>query len=254
MKKSQIAAQLYTLRDYLKTPEDIAQTLKKVKAIGYDAIQVSGMGPIAEAELVKMLDGEGLVCCATHEPGVQIVEEVDKVIDRLQKLNCKYTAYPYPHKVPTTETEAIELAKQLNASALQMAAAGQVLTYHNHAIEFTKLNNRLMLDIFYEVAVDLQAEIDTFWVQHGGANPTSWVSKLAGRLPLLHLKEFGIIDNQIKMFHIGGGNLEWASILKAADDGGTEWFIVEQDRDWIDNDPFKALQLSFNYLTENFAG
>ena len=75
MKKSQIAAQLFTLRDFLKTPEDIAASLRKVKQIGYDAVQVSGMGPVAEEELVKILDGEGLICCATHEPGKKIVEE-----------------------------------------------------------------------------------------------------------------------------------------------------------------------------------
>ncbi len=252
MKKSQIAAQLYTLRDYLKTPEDIAKTLKRVKAIGYDAVQISGMGPIEESELVKMLDGEGLVCCATHEPGALIVNEVEKVIERLNKLGCKYTAYPFPHEVPTSEEESIALAKKMNASAEKMAAAGQVLTYHNHDLEFAKFNNRTMLDIFYDEAPALQSEIDTFWVQHGGANPTTWVNKMKGRLPLLHLKELGVIGREVKMCHIGGGNLEWDSILPAAEAGGTEWFIVEQDRDWIDNDPFKALQLSCEFLNANF--
>ncbi len=252
MKKSQIAAQLYTLRDYLKTPEDIAKTMKRVKEIGYDAVQVSGMGPIEESELIKILDGEGLVCCATHEPGVQVVEEVEKVIERLNKLGCKYTAYPYPHEVPTSEEEAVALAKKLNASAEKMAAAGQILTYHNHAIEFNKFNNRTMLDIFYDEAPALQSEIDTFWVQRGGANPTTWVNKMKGRLPLLHLKEMCAIGNDSKMCHIGGGNLEWNSILSAAEAGGTEWFIVEQDTDWIDNDPFKALQLSSEFLNANF--
>ena len=38
MPDSVIAAQLYTLRDHTKTPKDIAQTLKKVKALGYDAV------------------------------------------------------------------------------------------------------------------------------------------------------------------------------------------------------------------------
>lgn len=53
MKKHQIAAQLYTLREFLKTEPLIFESLKKVKKMGYDAIQVSGMGPIDEKELVK---------------------------------------------------------------------------------------------------------------------------------------------------------------------------------------------------------
>ena len=51
MPSSVIAAQLYTLRDYTKTPADIAQTLKKVKALGYDAVQLSALGPIDPVEL-----------------------------------------------------------------------------------------------------------------------------------------------------------------------------------------------------------
>lgn len=250
MKKSQLAIQLFTLRDFLKTPEDIATTLKRVKKIGYDAVQVSGMGPIAAEELLKMLDGEGLVCCATHEPGVNICENTAVVIERLAKLKCKYTAYPYPHKVPTSEAEAIALAGQLNAAAEKMAAAGQVLTYHNHAIEFMKFNGKTMLDIFYDNAPAMQSELDTYWVQHGGANPVSWIKKMAGRLPLLHMKEFGIVDNQITMFHIGGGNLEWDAIVSAAEAGGTEWFIVEQDRCLID--PFESIKLSYEYISAKF--
>ena len=38
MPEIRVAAQLYTLRDMLRTPEEIASTLKKVKEIGYDAV------------------------------------------------------------------------------------------------------------------------------------------------------------------------------------------------------------------------
>ena len=34
------------LRDYLKTPEGIKESLKKVRDIGYTSVQVSGIGPI----------------------------------------------------------------------------------------------------------------------------------------------------------------------------------------------------------------
>ena len=57
MKKHQLAVQLYTLRNFLQTPEDIARSLAKVKAIGYDTIQVSGMGEIEESRLTQFLGG-----------------------------------------------------------------------------------------------------------------------------------------------------------------------------------------------------
>jgi hypothetical protein len=33
-----LAAQLYTVRDYTKTPDDVKKTFEKVKAIGYNAV------------------------------------------------------------------------------------------------------------------------------------------------------------------------------------------------------------------------
>ena len=58
MSTSQIAAQLYTVRDFTKTPADIAQTLKKVKQLGYDAVQCSALGTIDSTELNRIVDGE----------------------------------------------------------------------------------------------------------------------------------------------------------------------------------------------------
>lgn len=255
MRIQQVAAQLYTLRDFLKTPADMAATLKKVRKIGYQAVQLSGMGPIDEAELVKMLKGEGLVCCATHESGDKILKETDWVIDRLNKLGCRYTAYPYPggFKFETME-EVDRLADGLHAAGKAMAAAGQVLTYHNHDIEFMKLEGKTILEHLYDKTAPayLQGEPDTYWVAMGGQDPVAWCDKLAGRLPLLHMKDFRVnLGQRAAMAEIGNGTLDWPSIVAVAEDGGCEWFIVEQDAFWMDNDPFKSLEISFRYIQEN---
>ena len=41
---TQLAAQMYTLRDHCETPSDIAKTCAKLKEIGYEAIQASAAG------------------------------------------------------------------------------------------------------------------------------------------------------------------------------------------------------------------
>lgn len=253
MKKNVIAAQLYTLRDHLKTPSDIASTLKKVKAIGYDAVQVSGMGPIETKELNKILAGEGLVCCATHESGKMIVEDTAAVIARLQELNCRYTAYPYPHTPLDSEAAVTALAKQLDAAGAKMRQAGQVLTYHNHAIELQRFNGKFALDLIYDGSSpqNLQGEIDTYWIQAGGCDPVAWCSKLKNRLPLLHLKDYGVIGNDAKMFEVGYGSLNWPAIVAAARAAGTEWFIVEEDTCRFD--PFVSLKMSLDYLLAEIA-
>lgn len=248
MKKKIIAAQLYTLREFLETPENIAKSLKKVKEIGFDAVQVSGMGTIDAGELKKILDGEGLECCATHEQGKMIVDQPEKVAEKLDILECKYTAYPYPHMPLKTEEDYKRLAGMLNKAGKTLLKSGKILTYHNHSIEFERFGKKNGLEIIYSETDPkyLQGEIDTFWVQHSGANPVSWCKTLKNRLPLLHLKEYGIVNDQITMLELGNGNMNWKEIISAAKKSGTKWFIIEQDTCRIN--PFESLKISLEYL------
>ncbi len=253
MKLSQVAAQLFTVRDHCKNAVDFAASIKKVKKIGYGAVQVSGVGPIPEDEIVRICSGEGVTICATHEGGQQICDETQKVIDRLGKLGCKYTAYPWPHTNPKTEAETRALAASLDKAGEKMRAAGQVLCYHNHAIEFKRVEadgaGRTMLDIIYDETDprNLQGEPDMYWVQAGGGNPEQWATRLHKRLPLIHMKDYGIRDgNTATMMEIGAGMLNWRAIVAAAERSGCEWFIVEQDT--CPADPFDSLAQSFAYV------
>ncbi len=253
MKTSQLAAQLYTCRDLLQTPADIATTLRRVRTVGYTAVQVSGMGPIPEDELMTILDGEGLECCATHEPSKVILAEPERVVERLARLRCRYTAYPYPSDIDLTDPAAVAtFISQLDHAGSVLAAAGQTLCYHNHHQEFRHLGGRVILDLIYEGTspTHLQGEPDTYWIQFGGGDPVAWCEKLAGRLPLLHLKDYMVdAQNNVTMCEIGAGNLDWARIVSAGEKSGCAWFIVEQDT--CPGDPVDSLAQSYRYLAEN---
>jgi sugar phosphate isomerase/epimerase len=257
MKIEQVAAQLYTLRDHLKTPQQIASTLRKVRRIGYTAVQVSGVGPIDSSELARMLDGEGLICCSTHENGDTILNSPDAVVEKLNILGCTYTAYPHPSKIDLSTPRAVKaFAKRLNNAGRVLHEAGKVLAYHNHDTEFVRMKDRTILEIIFDEtdSMFLQAELDTFWVQAGGCDPVAWCRKMKARLPLLHLKDYAIIPDRKRVFaEVGSGNLAWSQIISAADESGCSWYPVEMDADWVDNDPFKSLKRSLQYLKENIA-
>jgi len=251
MKVNQVAAQMYTLREFLKTPADIEQSLKKVKQIGYPAVQLSGLGPIADADLAALVKESGLICCATHESGERIVNDPAAIVRRLQTLGCTQTAYPWPAPALDTLEDVKVLARGLNAAGKVMHEAGITLSYHNHDIEFRRVGGKLILDVLYEETDPryLQGEIDTYWVQHGGGDSADWCRKLKGRLPLLHLKDYGMAEAFKPTFlEIGYGNLNWKEIIAAADESGCQWFIVEQDV--CARDPFESLKMSFEYLRD----
>jgi sugar phosphate isomerase/epimerase len=252
MQINQVAAQLYTVRDFIKTPQDIAASMKKIRAIGYEAVQVSGMGPIDEAELMKILDGEGLVCCATHEPTLKILDEPQAIVERLQKLNCHYTAVPSPGGISvSTEEEVRDFVARMNRAGQVLAEHNQVLAYHNHHHEFRRIGNRAVLEIIYDESDPqyLQGEPDTYWVQYGGGSPEGWCRRLQNRLPLIHLKDYTVDSTSKPMFcEVGYGNLDWPAIIAAAEQSGCEWYIVEQDT--CPGDPFDSLAMSFNYIRD----
>ncbi len=193
MNLEQIAAQLYTVRDFIRTPADIAESLKKISKIGYRAVQVSGMGPIPESELMEILDGEGLICCATHEDSQTILSNPRAIAERLDKLNCTYAAYPYPSGVRLDTLDDVKrLAASLDAAGKTLREAGKVLTYHNHHVEFRRFDGQMMLEVLYDGTdpANLQGEIDTYWVQNGGGDPADWCARLKNRLPVIHLKDY----------------------------------------------------------------
>jgi sugar phosphate isomerase/epimerase len=253
MKINQVAAQLYTVRDSCKTPADIAASLKRIRGIGYRAVQLSGLGPITEDELVRILKGEGLTCCATHEPSDVILSEPQRVVERLKKLGCCLTAYPWPANIQfDTLADVKGFAAKLNAAGKVLHDAGLALCYHNHHIEFRRVGGRTVLEILFAETTPryLQGELDTYWVQHGGGDPVEWCERLKGRLPIIHLKDYVVrADNTATFAEIGNGNLNWKKIVPAAEAAGCKWFCVEQDT--CPGDPFDSLKQSFDYIQAN---
>ena len=256
MRIEQVGAQLYTVRDFMKEPAQMAQSLAKIRAIGYQAVQVSGTGPIDEAELVKMCQGEGLTICATHEPTTTILNEPARVAERLHKLGCKYTAVPSPgSEMDGSSLDGVlDFARRMGEAGAALREAGCTLMYHNHAFEFVQVGHgharKPILEHFYGETEpeDLAGEIDTYWVQYGGGSPEGWCRRLSGRLPVIHLKDYAFTtENKPAFAEIGQGNLAIPSIIEAAEASGCEWFVVEQDT--TPGDPFDSLRMSFDFLS-----
>jgi sugar phosphate isomerase/epimerase len=177
------------------------------------------------------------------------VEQTAKVADTVSELGCRYVVYAYPH-VPLDSLDTVyRLADDLSRAGEMLRSRGQLLTYHNHALEFRKLGGKALLDILYERMdpVMVHGELDTYWVQAGGADPAGYCARLSGRLPLVHLKDYAITQsNEPIMAALGEGNLSFPTILREAESAGCEWFIVEQERGFTD--PFEAIATSFRYL------
>ena len=249
MSDTVIAAQMFTLREFTKTPEDIARTLKKVSDIGYGAIQISAFGPCDPGEVARMVGDNGLAVASTHVGWDRFAERLDELIADHRLWGCKHPAIggmPKQFRNPEGIVEFAELATHVGR---KLAEAGMDFSYHNHAFELQKHEGKTWLETLYDHAdpAVVKAEIDTHWIAAGGGDPADWIRKVAGRMPVLHLKDTVMVGDERRFAEIGEGNLNWPAILAAAADAGVEWYCVEQDQCY-DRDPFDSLKISLDNL------
>jgi len=243
-----VGAQFYTLKDFCKTPEDLSESLKKVADIGYTAIQLSGTCAVEAEWLKKELDKNGLVCPLTHTAPNRILEETEAVAAEHTVFGADYVGLGMYHfNKPDTDNTYENFLKLYRPVTKKLKELGKYFMYHNHAVEFQKEEGKLILDkIAEDFAPDeLGFTLDTYWVQVGGGDPAWWIEKLAGRLPCIHLKDYGYGPT---MLPIGEGNLNWERIFAAAEKAGTKYMFVEQDK-CNGEDPFDCLRRSYEFLS-----
>ena len=250
MSKHTLGAQLYTVRDFTKTLPDIAGTLKKIADIGYTAVQMSGNGSVDPKELAHVIEDSGLTIAATHVEWECLLNELDDVIAEHKMWKCKHLAIGGLSAEYRSLDGLKRFLDELVPVSEGLAKKGMDFSYHNHSHELVRYDNKTWLERLYEQAPSelLKAEIDVYWIQAGGGDPTAWIKKCAGREPLLHLKDMAVTpDREQRFAEIGEGNLNWSGILHAASESGVEWYLVEQDTCY-GRDPFESLAISYRNL------
>lgn len=258
---SQLAVQMYTIRDYTKTARDLAESLKKIQDLGYPAVQLSAIGAmngdrpeVSAQEAKRMLDDNGLKCIATHRSWDDLAHRTEAEVVFHKTLECDYTAIggipeSYGRQGAAGYAQFVKDAVPVIA---QLKAGGVRFGFHNHAHEFERIGpgRRTLYDILIEEGgPDFLLEIDVYWADHAGVNPVRLFERSHGRVPVIHLKDKEVVAKEGPvMAAIGEGNLDWDGILPACADAGVEWYAIEQDV--CRRDPFDCLRSSYAFLTE----
>jgi sugar phosphate isomerase/epimerase len=246
MKRFPIAVQLYTLRDL--TASDFPGTLREIARMGYDGVEFAGYGGMGAGELKSLLNQLGLKCAGAHEGIERLERELEDVISFHRELNNRYVVVPWLGEDRWNGPGGWRsVASLLTEIGTRLREAGLQLCYHNHSFEFQRFDGAYGLDVLYSSAPaeTLQAELDTYWVQHGGEDPVAYLERYAGRVPLLHLKDMAPGEDRA-FAEVGEGILDIPGILQAAEKAGTEWIIVEQDV--CRRPPLESVRLSLENL------
>ncbi|HVN79307.1 MAG TPA: sugar phosphate isomerase/epimerase [Terriglobia bacterium] len=238
-----VSLQLYTVRNLAE--KDFPGTVAQVAKIGYNAVETSEPKGFSSKEVKKILGDVGLQCSGVHESFERLESELPSVIKYNLELGNQYVVCSYmPENYQERGVEGFsEFGRKLEAIGATIKKEGLQLCYHNHDFEFKKVNGKYLLDSLFAAADPnlVKAEVDVYWVQHGGEDPIAHLRKYAGRVPLLHIKDM-TKDDRRTFAPVGTGRLDLRGIVKAARAGGAVWFVVEQDE--VEQPVLEAIELS----------
>ena len=263
-----VAVQVYSVRD--DAAKDFAGTMKKIKEIGYDGVELAAPYALDPKEIKKAIADAGLEAVSAHVPFQELAADMEGVVSQYEEIGVKYIAIPYLMEEDRPGGDKFDENVKLFGEISKVCKAHGIQTlYHNHDFEFMKMpDGRYALDYIYDtIPADLlQTEIDTCWVNVAGENPAEYVKKYTGRAPVVHLKDFykeGKPGNMYQLIGtdveeqenkgyfefrpVGSGMQDFPSILAASLEAGAQWVVVEQDQS-VGRTPMEAITMSREYL------
>ena len=226
-KKIPIGLQLYSVRN--DCAKDLPGVLAAVGKMGYKGVEFAGYYGRKAADLRKMLDDNGLVCCGTHTGLNTLLDKAfDATVEFNKTIGNKYLIVPGMGHDRLGTLEAIKKTAALFTELAEKAKPlGMRVGYHAHGGDFKKIDGETVWDLFYSNAgPDVAMQLDLGNCLGGGGDPIAILKKFPGRSATIHLKEHGGKPGA----NVGEGTVKWDEVFQLCETTGkTEWYIIEQE-------------------------
>ena len=243
-----IGAQLFTFRNVLNEINDLKSVFGLLREEGGGSAQLSGLKFGYDAAECRALASDyGIELPLTHTPWKKIREETDKVIDDHLALGaCMVGLGMMPGEYKNSDGLK-RFTVEVNEVAEKLKAAGLLFGYHNHAFEFGRAygDERRIFDVLKAECPDIHFIFDTYWCYFAGFDPVRELEGLKGRARCIHFKDGRKLWKIPLIKAVGDGKLDFKGIIKAAEDAGVEYALIEHD---FAKDPFEVTGRSLRYL------
>lgn len=276
------AVQQIMLGSVIKSEANAKEVLGKIKAAGYDAVELNGFMIRPTPFLVRMLTKlagmpvgkggkmdwtalvkeAGLSVISVHEDLGTIKREPETVVAEAKAFGTKYVVVTGMYRFDYSDEVAVcQLAEDLNAAGKRLLTDGVQLLYHNHNCELRKVSKDKTA---YELLIEktnpkyVNFEFDSYWFVEAGTDPLIWMKRLGNRLKLYHINDRGTrlagasmtpILNSDSM-ELGYGNMNLIAMVEQALSVGVDAVILETHKNWVEGSPVKSLEVSAKFLNQ----
>ena len=256
--------QLYSIRDHFVTAESTRDAFLQMARMGYTSGQTAGTYSYIEPELfAKYAKEAGIELFGTHYEYGLIKNHFEETVKYHQTIGAKYIGIGgIDHSLFKSVDALNGFIEEFNALAARYAEYGFKLTYHNHYLEFTRLEGKNVYDYMIEGfdKKNVSFCLDTCWAQYAGVDVCGLIERLPGRVDIIHLKDleaavpFELKDGTIlrapRCVEVGSGNLDFKRIVEAGEKAGTKYFIVE-DEYYSTGESMDSIKMSADYIKAN---
>ena len=265
------------------TEPQARETLKRIKAAGYDGLELNrfmihpsslmvrlmtraaGMptGKGGNLDWHALLSESGLSVASLHADLGSLEREGEAVAEEAKSFGADRVVITGMYRFDYgDENNVRELAKRLNTVGEKLKQQGIDLLYHNHNVELLQVKPGLRA---YDVLLSetdpayVNFEFDSYWFTDGGANAAAWMQKLGQRMKLWHINDRGSRQGGPAMtpilktdsMELGDGNMDLDGLWAIAQQNGVHDVILESHKNWIDKDPIKSLERSALWLAKH---
>ena len=277
------AVQQIMLGSVIKSEADAKKVLEKIKAAGYDGIELNGFMIRPTPFLVRMLtkfagmpvgkggnfdwaalvNEAGLSVVSVHEDLGTIKREPETVVAEAKTFGTKYVVVTGMYRFDySDETAVSQLAQDLNEAGKRLLEDGIYLLYHNHNCELRKVSkDKTAYDLLIEKTNPeyVNFEFDSYWFTEAGADSLQWMKRLGDRLKLYHINDRGTrivgasmtpILNSDSM-ELGYGNMNLTEMVEQVLSVGVDAVVLETHKNWVDGSPVKSLEISAEFLNNH---
>lgn len=237
--KGPLGLQLYSLR--AQFAKDVPGTLDKVKAMGFEYVELAGTYGVKPAKFKAELASRGLKAISGHFSFERFRDDLPGVIRDSKALGLKYAGCAWiTHNGAFSEKDCRAAADVFNTAGEALAKEGISCFYHTHGYEFQPYGSETLFDLLMKETKpeNLTIEMDIFWVVHAGQNPVSLLEKYPNRCALVHLKDMrkgtptGLLTGSSPVTNdvpLGQGQINYPRILPAAQKAGVKWYFIEDE-------------------------